>query len=134
MILLFTIGYGLSLDVEHLSFAVLDRDQTTISRDYTLNIAGTRRYFIERQPITDYDELERRLRSGELALAIEIPPGFGRDVSRGVPVSVGAWVDGAFPLRGEDIRGYMEGMHLLWLKTHAAEKQTSGAPPVQFHH
>ena len=40
VILLFTIGYGLSLDVEHLSFAVLDRDQTTISRDYTLNIAG----------------------------------------------------------------------------------------------
>jgi ribosome-dependent ATPase len=132
VILLFTIGYGLSLDVEHLSFAVLDRDQTTISRDYTLNIAGTRRYFIERKPITDYDELERRLQSGELALAIEIPPGFGRDVSRGVPVSVGAWVDGAFPLRGEDIRGYMEGMHLLWLKTRVAEKQTSGAPPVQF--
>jgi ribosome-dependent ATPase len=132
VILLFTIGYGLSLDVEHLSFAVLDRDQTTISRDYTLNIAGTRRYFIERKPITDYDELERRMRSGELALAIEIPPGFGRDVSRGVPVSVGAWVDGAFPLRGEDIRGYVEGMHLHWLETRAAEKQTSGAPPVQF--
>ncbi|MGA9754116.1 MAG: ribosome-associated ATPase/putative transporter RbbA, partial [Desulfobaccales bacterium] len=58
VILLFALGYGVSVDVEHLSFAVLDRDQTTISSDYTLNIAGTRRYFIEHKPITDYEELE----------------------------------------------------------------------------
>ena len=85
VILFFTIGYGLNLDVEHLSFAVLDRDQTTISDDYTLNIAGTTRYFVQHRPIRDYDELERRMRSGELALAIEIPPLFGQDVSGGKP-------------------------------------------------
>ena len=44
-------GYGITLDVEDLTFAVLDRDQTTTSRDYTLNIAGSR-YFTERAPIT----------------------------------------------------------------------------------
>ena len=27
-------GYGISLDVENLTFAVLDRDQTPVSRDY----------------------------------------------------------------------------------------------------
>jgi len=123
--LLFAIGYGISLDVEHLSFAVLDRDQTNISEDYILNIAGTTRYFVQHRPIRDYDDLERRMRSGELALALEIPPQFGMDVSGGKPVSVGAWVDGAMPLRGEDIRGYVEGMHQLWLKTRAAEKLTS---------
>jgi ribosome-dependent ATPase len=41
---------------------------------------------------------------------------------------VGAWVDGAMPLRGETIRGDVGGMHLLWLKTRAAEKQTSKEP------
>jgi len=126
VVLFFTIGYGLNLDVEHLSFAVLDRDQTTVSNDYTLNIAGTTRYFVQHRPIRDYDELERRMRSGELALAIEIPPQFGQDVSGGKRASVGAWVDGAMPLRGEDIRGYAEGMHQLWLKTRATEKLTSG--------
>ena len=74
------------------------------------------------------------MRSGELALAIEIPPQFGRDVSGGKPVSVGAWVDGAMPMRGETIRGYVEGMHLLWLKTRAAEKQTSGVRAGAVHH
>jgi ribosome-dependent ATPase len=132
VILLFAIGYGISLDIEHLSFAVLDRDQTTVSQDYRLNIAGTRRYFVEHRPITDYNELERRMRSGEISLAIEIPPQFGRDVSRGTPVAVGAWVDGAMPLRGETIRGDVEGMHLLWLDSRAAEKQTSGVAPGPF--
>jgi ribosome-dependent ATPase len=132
VILFFTIGYGLSLDVEHLSFAVLDRDQTTVSEDYILNIAGTTRYFVQHRPIRDYDDLERRMRSGELALAIEIPPQFGQDVSGVKPVAVGAWVDGSMPLRGETIRGDVEGMHLLWLKTRAAEKLTSGVPPGLF--
>ena len=88
LILMFVMGYGISLDVEDLRFAVLDRDQTTISRSYAMSLSGSR-YFIEQPPLTDYDALDRRMRSGELTLAIEIPPGFARDVLRGgsVPVS-----------------------------------------------
>jgi len=36
------------------------------------------------------------------------------------------------PLRGETIRGDVDGMHLLWLKTRAAEKLTSGVAPQPF--
>jgi len=120
-ILMFIMGYGITMDVEDLTFAVLDRDQTTISQDYTLNISGSR-YFIEKAPITDYDDLDRRMRSGELSLAIEIPPGFGRDLARGRPVQIGAWIDGAMPTRAETIRGYVQGMHSLWLAEKAARK------------
>ena len=84
VILMIIMGYGITLDVEHLKYAVLDRDQTTISRDYTTNIAGSSRYFTEQPPISDYEELDRRMRSGELTMVIEIPPGFGRDVERRV--------------------------------------------------
>ena len=64
-------------------------DDTTISRDYTLQIAGSR-YFTEKAPIVDYNDLDRRMRNGELSLALEIPPGFGRDVARGTNVEIGA--------------------------------------------
>ncbi|MGE4341231.1 MAG: ribosome-associated ATPase/putative transporter RbbA, partial [Pigmentiphaga sp.] len=70
VILMFIIGYGISLDVENLPFAVLDRDGTTTSQNYTLNLAGSR-YFTERPPITDYAQLDRRMRSGEISVAIE---------------------------------------------------------------
>ena len=66
----------------HVRLAVLDRDQTATSRDYTLAISGSR-YFVEKPPIADHAELDRRMRAGELALAIEIPSGFGRDLARG---------------------------------------------------
>jgi ribosome-dependent ATPase len=119
-ILMFAMGYGISLDVENLTFAVLDRDQTTLSRDYTLNIAGSR-YFLERAPIADYNDLDRRMRSGELSLAIEIPPGFARDVARRRPVEIGAWIDGAMPTRAETVRAYVQGLHAQWLATKARE-------------
>lgn len=114
VILMFVIGYGINLDVENLSFAVLDRDQTTTSRSYVLDIAGSR-YFDERPPIADDADLDRRMRNGELSLAIEIPPGFGRDVSRGRAVEIGAWIDGAMPARAETVQGYVQGMHAHWL-------------------
>ncbi len=124
VILMFVMGYGITLDVEDLSFAVLDRDQTTISRDYTYNLSGSR-YFSIRPPIKDYAELDRRMRAGEISMAIEIPPGFARDMRRGTPVAVGAWIDGAMPQRAETVRGYVQGMHANWLAT--LTRQTLGA-------
>ena len=114
LILMFVVGYGVNLDVEDLTFAVLDRDNTAASRDYVLNVSGSR-YFIERAPITSYDELDRRMRAGEIGLAIEIPPGFGRDLARGDPVQIGAWIDGSMPQRAETIQGYVQGIHMHWL-------------------
>lgn len=121
LILMIIMGFGINMDIEDLKFAVLDRDQTTASRDYILNLAGSR-YFIEQPPLTDYVDLDRRMRSGDLALAIEIPSGFGRDIARGRPVQVGAWVDGAMPSRGEVIRSYVQGMHTQWLLDAARRK------------
>ena len=114
VILLFIMGFGISMDVEDLRFAVLDRDQSGLSRGYTLSLAGSR-YFVEQPPITDYAQLDDRMKSGELSLAIEIPSGFGRDLERGRPVAIAAWIDGAMPQRAETVRGYVQGMHHHWL-------------------
>jgi len=113
LLLMFVIGYGINMDVENLRYAVLDRDQTALSQNYTLNLAGSR-YFKERPPIADYAELDRRMRNGELSLALEIPAGFARDVARGQPVQIGAWIDGAMPQRAETVNGYVQGMHQQW--------------------
>lgn len=114
LILMMVIGFGISLDVEDLSYAVLDRDQTSMSHSYALSLSGSR-YFTEKAPISSYEELDRRMRSGDIALAIEIPSGFGRDIKRGAAVQIGAWVDGAMPTRAETLRGYVEGIHRHWL-------------------
>jgi len=118
LVLMFVMGYGISMDVEDLSFAVLDRDQTAASREYIDNLAGSR-YFIERAPLADSAALDHRMRAGELALALEIPPGFARDLGRGTPVQIGVWIDGSMPARAETVAGYVQGMHRGWLAEHA---------------
>ena len=123
LILMVIMGYGISLDVENLSFAVLDRDQTMASHGYVLNLSGSR-YFVEHRPITDYQELDQRMRSGELSMALEIPSGFGRDLARGRQPSIAAWVDGANPQRAETIQGYVMGMHRLWLSDLATRRSS----------
>ncbi|HBR5628251.1 TPA: ribosome-associated ATPase/putative transporter RbbA [Klebsiella pneumoniae] len=123
VILMFIMGYGISMDVEDLRFAVLDRDQTLSSQGWSQNIAGSR-YFIEQAPLHSYDELDRRMRDGELAVAIEIPPNFGRDIARGTPVQIGVWVDGAMPNRAETVRGYVQAMHLAWLQEMAGRQSS----------
>jgi ribosome-dependent ATPase len=128
VILMVVLSYGITVDVEHLSFAILDYDQTTTSRDYALNLAGASRWFSERAPLRDDADLDRRMRAGEVSLAIEIPPNFGRDIARGTPAEIGVWVDGAMPVRGETVRGYAHGAHSLWLNTQARERLSDARP------
>lgn len=114
VLLMVLLSYGMTFDVDELRFAALDRDQTPESRDYIQNIAGSR-YFTEQTPLTSQDELDRRMRNDELSLAIEIPPGYGRDLRRGRSPEVGMWIDGAMPFRAETIRGYVQGLHYQYL-------------------
>lgn len=114
VILMIVLGYGISMDVENLKFAVLDLDQTVLSQSYVNELAGSR-YFEEAPPLSGYDDLDARMRAGEISLALEIPPGFAADLARGRPVSIGAWFDGAMPIQAETARGYIQGMHAHWL-------------------
>ena len=125
-ILMLIFGFGITLDVDKLSYAVLDRDQTPESRVYLENYAGSR-YFREKPPLTGYDSLEQRMMSGELQLAIEIPPGFGKYLKRGRQPVVSVWIDGAMPFRGETMKGYVQGVHLDYLSQLALS--TSGVKP-----
>jgi ribosome-dependent ATPase len=131
LILMFVIGYGINMDVENLTFAVLDNDDTTISRDYVLQLSGSR-FFTGKPPLTGYADMDRRMESGEISLALEIPPGFGRDLARGRAVAVGAWIDGAMPIRAETVRGYVEGMHMSWLAQKAREIYGEAAAQSDF--
>ncbi|MBC7139650.1 MAG: ribosome-associated ATPase/putative transporter RbbA [Defluviimonas sp.] len=114
VILMIVLGYGISMDIEDLKFAVLDFDRTIASQSYVNDLAGSR-YFDEQPPLIDHADLDRRMRANEISLALELPPGFAADVERGRPVEIGAWFDGAMPMRANTVRGYVQGMHLHWL-------------------
>ena len=79
IILMFAFGYGISFDVEHLRLAVFDQNRSLESRQFLDSFEGSQ--FFERQPdLATPDQIQARLRSGELKFAIEIPPHFGSDL------------------------------------------------------
>jgi ribosome-dependent ATPase len=85
---------------------------------------------VEQPPIADYADLEKRLQSGAIDAAVELPPGFGRDIERGRPAWVGAWIDGAMPFRAQTIRGYLQAMHQLYLNDPAVKTATAAPSPA----
>src|SRR5690606_33625908 len=110
LLLLFIIGYGISMDVEDLTFAVLDHDQSTTSQAYRLNLSGSR-YFSERLTRRDRAVRARRGRRGADGLEEANPPSCGGDHQRGAAPANAAWVGGAGPTRADPSKGYVQGIH-----------------------
>lgn len=110
MCLLLIIAFGISYDVEDLRFAALDLDRTAESRNYLSNLSGSR-FFVETPEARSLDDLEDRLVRNDITMAIEIPPGFGRDLKRGAGSQVSAWIDGANTQRAGTIEGYVSAAH-----------------------
>ena len=115
VILMFAIGYGITMDVENLKFAVLDQDKTQLSRNYIENIAGSR-YFLEKGTLNSFEELDDRMKSGEISLAFVIPPNFGKNLTKGYKEEIAVWIDGTFPFKAETIHGYVQGLHYNYLQ------------------
>ena len=126
LLLMIVFGYGISLDVDHLAFAVLDLDGTPASRLYADSFRGSY-YFDEKPPLSGYHQMDRRLRNGELRLAIEIPTGFQKDLQRGRQPEVNVALDAAVPFRAETARSYVEGVHDQYL---ARARDAKGLAPV----
>jgi ribosome-dependent ATPase len=106
---------------------MFDEDQTAASRSYGDAFRGSE-YYDERAPIVNDTELDRRLRNGELRFAIDIPPGFERDVAQGRQPTVSAYIDAAVPFRAETARGYVEATNERY---NAELRDTKGLPPAQ---
>ena len=121
IILMLAFGYGITFDVENLKYAAFDQDQTPESHRLLESFSGSH-YFTEHQPISSPAELEQRMQSGELAVAVEIPPGYGRDLTNLRSPEVGFWIDGAMPFRGETTKGYVTGLMLRYGQDLAVER------------
>lgn len=125
--LMVTFGFGVSFDVDRLTYAVLDRDQSLEGRSLLENFRGSR-YFLEQPPLNDAAEIDRRLRSGELKMALEIPPDFGRDLLAGRQPEIGVYLDGSMPFRAETIRGYVDGIALDYVANRLAGSTAAVVP------
>ncbi len=127
--LMLIFGFGITTDVNNLTWRALDRDNSPASRGFLEELRGSP-YFTEKAPLTNDEELQRALKTGSVNATIEIPPGFGRDVKSGRSPEIGVWVDGAMPFRAETMRQYLTGVYQAYLNDRAIKAFPHPAPPL----
>ncbi|HYR25718.1 MAG TPA: ribosome-associated ATPase/putative transporter RbbA [Aquabacterium sp.] len=111
IILLLTAAWSISFDIERADFTVLDRDQTYDSRQLIEHFEGSR-YFQRHPDVRTIEEGEAQLKSHDVSLVLDIPPGFGRDLQGGRQPEVAFYIDGAQTFTAENLRGYARGIVL----------------------
>lgn len=117
-VLLLIMSFGISQEVREIPFAAFDQDRSPESRAYLSGFEQSE-WFLERPAIASAEELDRRTASGELALALQIPPDFGRSVRRGEATEIAALIDGTDTSRAGTVESYVEGAHSHVLATGA---------------
>ena len=131
-LMMLAFGFGITTDVENIRFAYLDLDQSPESRAYLSAFEGSR-YFIRHPPAQTPDELQLRLKSHEIEVALEVQPNFGRNVRKANVGEVIAWVDGAPTNRAESVRQNVMGVHNNFLTEQVRNSPISfpGQPRVE---
>ena len=99
-------GYGLVLDVEHISFVVVDRDHSALSRDYLYRFYESR-YFDFQEEIAGEGDADVWLQSGGARAVIIVPEKFQERLFSGQPAQVQTLIDGTFPLRADVTKSYV---------------------------
>jgi len=98
VIQLFVLGHAVNLEVDDVPTVVVDQDRSPTSREHLRRLlADGTLTEVARTPAVA--QAERMLETGEAAVVLVIPAGFGEDVTRGRPATVQAILDGSDPNR-----------------------------------
>lgn len=103
-------GYGMTLDVQNIPFAVIDYDHSAMSRDYAHHFIASR-YFDFKGYLASPREADQLLAKGSLRLIIVIPEHFEQDLTAGRHAQVGTLLDGTFANRTQTVQGYVEAVN-----------------------
>lgn len=109
-VLMVLFGYGLSLDVEHIPFVVVDYDRSAASRDYAYRFIGSR-YFDFKGYAADEHALDPLLKDNRIRVAIVIPARFEENLLAGRAGRVQTLIDGTLPGRAATTKGYVSAIN-----------------------
>ena len=102
-------GYGIRLEVTHARTVILDHDRSRLSRDLIGHFRHSKYFDTRVMNITEQQALHR-IKQAKTEILIIIPEGFEKRLIQGVGTEIGVFVDGAFPIRGETMANYVEGV------------------------
>lgn len=106
IMLMLLFGYGLSMDVEHIPFAIVDQDGSSMSRDYAYCFMSSR-YFDFAGYLRNEREIGPLLTDNKIRAVIVIPEHFQKNLLTSHPAHVQTIIDGTFPFRSQITKAYV---------------------------
>jgi ABC-2 type transport system permease protein len=94
LVLLILFGYAITFDVNHIPVAVINQDDSVLSRDLISSVQSSE-YFDLRYLSNEYTKLERLLDEGKVKIILVIPLHFYRDLSKGKNTPLQFLIDGS---------------------------------------
>jgi ABC-2 type transport system permease protein len=131
LFLLLMFGYAISLDVRHISLAVLDWDHSEASRAFIQDFLHSE-YFDLTAVLESESQIDPLLDEGRALIALVVPAGFGRDAAEGKKVEVQAVADGSNGTTAATAIGYVQAVAADYSQralVHALKR--AGAPGVR---
>lgn len=95
-LVLVTMGYAFSVDIENVDIGVLDRDLSALSRAYMAQVTSDHGLRLQ-TALENLDEVETLMMQGRIKAVIIIPHGFAQDMRGGEQTAVQVIVDGTDP-------------------------------------
>ncbi len=85
-------GYAANLDIQHVPIAILDYENSQVSRDFVSRFEGSR-YFDVRERTLDREKLHRMVDDGDVIAAVQVNDGFSELLRKGQTARVQVIVD-----------------------------------------
>lgn len=102
-------GFAINTTPHHLPTAVLTGENGDASRAIVAALSNTD-FFDIRHTVTDAEDTDKLLQSGEVLFVVEIPRNFERDLRRGASPSLLVTTDATDPLASSSALGVLSGM------------------------
>ena len=102
-------GYAINTNPKHLPTAVLSQDDSPFARSFLAALRATD-YFDIRRVARSEEDIERLILSGAVQFAVQIPPGFGRELMRGEKPALLVIADATDPAATGNAVAALEGL------------------------
>lgn len=131
VVMLFLFGYAVSLDVEDVPVAVLDRDRSAASARLVEALESSESFAVRRRP-TDEKEVRLLLDTGKVGLAVVIPHSFSEELAAGRRARVQTLVDATYSATAAVVRDEVEALFADFARREygAGASAAAGASPA----
>lgn len=123
-------GYAATLEIRHITTAVLDYDNSQVSRDLLSRFAASP-YFDVRAHVTDRGQIGDLIDRGDVTIALQINSGFAQDLRKGQTAHLQLIVDSSNSNTALIAVGYVNEIAARFAREYQRERLSSTSPLIQ---